>query len=145
MNFVIGPTDAFSLRNQGCAFGEALRAFHDAADAAANGGPRVTLSIAVAFGCPYEGEVHTNGLLRILDRAVDTRPNEILLADTIGVAVPSQIRETIDEVRKVTESIPLRMHFHNTRNTGFANATVAVDSGVFRLDSSIGGIGGCPL
>jgi hydroxymethylglutaryl-CoA lyase len=104
------------------------------------------VTISTAFGCPFEGEVPVSRVVELARRLASASPFEITLADTIGVAVPAQVTELI---RRVAEEIPadtaLRCHFHNTRNTGLANAFAAVQAGVRTLDASLGGIGGCPF
>ena len=104
------------------------------------------MTLSAAFGCPYEGEVRLERLTAVAAEVAQSEPAEIAVADTIGVAVPTQVTERIGAVREVVgPEVRLRAHFHNTRNTGFANAVAAVDAGVDVLDASLGGIGGCPF
>ena len=103
------------------------------------------MTIASAFGCPFEGEVPLEKVLSIVDEIVQGEPVEIGLADSIGVGVPAQVTEMIGAVKKQVGQLPIRCHLHNTRNTGLANAQAAVNAGVTSLDASIGGIGGCPF
>jgi len=105
----------------------------------------VQVTIAVAFGCPFEGEVDLKQLLDTAHRLADAGPVELALADTIGVAVPTQVREAFTQLKDKLGELPLRAHFHDTRNTGIANAYASVLAGVSVLDASIGGIGGCPF
>src|SRR5206468_2574785 len=99
-----------------------------------------------SFGCPYEGEVPVSRLVEVAERVAAFAPDELALADSIGVAVPTDVATRVEAVRAaVGDSIGLRCHFHNTRNTGLANAVAAVESGVRVLDSSLGGVGGCPF
>ena len=100
--------------------------------------------MGAAFGCPFEGEVRPERVTDIVRSCVEAGVNEIALADTIGVAVPRDVRALVGAVRSVTD-VPLRCHFHNTRNTGYANALAAIEAGVAALDASSGGIGGCPF
>jgi hydroxymethylglutaryl-CoA lyase len=112
---------------------------------ASDAGIRMGVTIGAAFGCPFEGEVTAK---RVADLAVglaELSPYEIALADTIGVAAPSDIKTKFTDVRRQVGNIPLRAHLHNTRNTGLANAVAAIECGVTRIDSSIGGVGGCPF
>jgi hydroxymethylglutaryl-CoA lyase len=101
--------------------------------------------ISAAFGCPYEGDVSVERILELAEQVLEAEPAELGIADSIGVAVPGQVIELLGRVRELTGDLPLRCHFHNTRNTGLANAQAAVDAGVTYLDASIGGIGGCPF
>ena len=102
--------------------------------------------IGASFGCPFEGEVTTEAVVNIGVRLQALGVDEILLADTIGCAVPSQVRERVRALQLALEDFTtVGCHFHNTRNTGIANAVAAVESGVRILDASVGGIGGCPF
>ena len=112
----------------------------------ANSGFPVQATIAVAFGCPFEGEVPLQRVVDIAKALADAAPVEIALADTIGVAVPAQVAAAFTALREALGAdMPLRAHFHDTRNTGIANAYAAWQAGVQTLDASIGGIGGCPF
>ncbi|MPY80453.1 MAG: hydroxymethylglutaryl-CoA lyase [Actinophytocola sp.] len=144
INAVVVATDTFSKRNQGTTTEEGLRVWSEIAWLAAEAGVRATVTIAAAFGCPFEGAVSADHVRELVRRVADAGPAEIVLADTIGVGVPTQVTELVRQSCEVTD-IPLRFHFHNTRNTGYANATAAVLAGVSKLDSSCGGIGGCPF
>jgi hydroxymethylglutaryl-CoA lyase len=144
VNAVVAVTDTFSLKNQNMTTAEAMRdALAVVADARA-AGLFTTLTLSVVFGCPFEGEVPLDRVVALAAQAAEAGVDEIALGDTIGVGVPSQVRELTARLAEIT-SIPLRYHFHNTRNTGFANAFAAVLDGVTVLDSSAGGIGGCPF
>ncbi|WP_246635446.1 hydroxymethylglutaryl-CoA lyase [Actinoplanes hulinensis] len=143
INYVVVASDEFSRRNQGMSTASSLGAFHAVAERARDAGFFVTLTVAAAFGCPFTGSVPVS---RVRDIVADAGPlDEICLADTIGVGVPGQVTELAAAVRAVAPGAPLRAHFHNTRNTGYANAIAAVASGFVALDASIGGIGGCPF
>lgn len=143
-NIVLVATETFSRRNQGMGIEEALASFERTASRALAAGLRVTATIGASFGCPFEGEVATEQVVRIVRRAAAAGAQEIALADTIGVGVPQDVHRLVCAVREVTE-LPLRFHFHNTRNTGYANALAAIEAGAAALDASSGGIGGCPF
>jgi hydroxymethylglutaryl-CoA lyase len=145
VNVVVLATETFSERNQGTTVDESLRAWSEIAARAHAAGIRPSLTIAAAFGCPFEGEVQPDRVLDIARRALDAGPAEIALADTIGVGVPTQVTGLVGAVRSIAPGVDLRCHFHNTRNTGYANAVAALDAGVSTLDASLGGIGGCPF
>jgi hydroxymethylglutaryl-CoA lyase len=145
INAVVVATDEFSRRNQGCTVEEGLRAWERIAAEARAAGIRRSVTIAAAFGCPFEGEVPAGRVLDLVRRIAPTAPDEIAIADTIGVGVPTQVRELLTGAATIAPGIPLRCHFHNTRNTGYANAITALDCGVGALDSAIGGFGGCPF
>lgn len=142
---VIAASDTFGERNQGMNVEAGLTMAQDILRQGAASGFPVQVTIAVAFGCPFEGDVP---LARVVDMAkalAEAQPVEIALADTIGVGVPQQVAETFARLKEELGDIPLRAHFHDTRNTGIGNAYAALTSGVTTLDASIGGIGGCPF
>jgi hydroxymethylglutaryl-CoA lyase len=145
VNYALVASDAFSQRNQGTTVFEGVDVWHDIAGAAKEAGVRCSLTISVAFGCPFQGEVSPDVVYELVDRCAGPDTYEIALADTIGVAAPSQVRDMVGEVRRRLPNTRLRCHFHNTRNTGLANAYAAVEAGADTLDASIGGIGGCPF
>jgi hydroxymethylglutaryl-CoA lyase len=145
VNVVVVATDTFSRRNQGVSADEAVAAWGRIAARARAAGLRTTVTVAAAFGCPFEGEVSPERVAAVLERCVQAQPDEVALADTIGVGVPAGVRALADVADRVASGVPLRWHFHNTRNTGYANAVTAVQRGAAALDASSGGIGGCPF
>lgn len=145
-NVVVCATDGFGIRNQGASAAEQMEALAAiAARRDAEGGPPITATFSVAFGCPFDGEVSQDQVVALARDAAKLGIAEIALADTIGVADPWTVRSRIEAVRAVTGDIPLRLHFHDTRNTGLANAFAGVEAGVSVLDASCGGLGGCPF
>ena len=145
VGMAIAASESFSQRNQGCSVEEGLSAWLDIAKLARDAGIRAQLTISTAFGCPFEGEVAVQRVVELAERAAAGAPIEIAVADTIGVAVPTQVGELVRQLRVAIPATRLRAHFHNTRNTGLANAYAAVEAGVRTLDASCGGIGGCPF
>ena len=145
VNVVVVATDTFSRRNQGVGTDDAIAAWTRIAARARAAGLRTTVTVAASFGCPFEGEVAPERVADVLARCVQAQPDEVALADTIGVGVPAGVRALADVAADVASGIPLRWHFHNTRNTGYANAITAVERGAAALDASAGGIGGCPF
>ncbi len=144
-NVVVCASDAFGIRNQGANSVEQVEALAAIVAARKPGDPQITMTVSVAFGCPFEGEVPEARVIEIVKAAADLKVNEIALADTIGVADPWMVRRRIEAAREVMGDIPLRLHFHDTRNTGLANAFAGVEAGVDILDASVGGLGGCPF
>jgi hydroxymethylglutaryl-CoA lyase len=142
---VCATTDSFAMRNQGQSSDESLAVAAEIVRAAHGGGRTASITISAAFGCPFEGEVPPARVLEMAKRAADAQPDEIALADTIGVAVPVQVSELVARVRGAIAPIPVRAHFHNTRNTGIANVWAAVEAGAGVVDASLGGLGGCPF
>jgi hydroxymethylglutaryl-CoA lyase len=145
VGMVVVASDTFNQRNQGATTEESLGVWKEIARAAHAAGVRPQVTISAAFGCPFEGEVPAARVVDLARRVAEDNPSEIALADTIGVAVPSQVTDLIAAVREAVPGVSLRCHFHNTRNTGIANAYAAVTAGVSALDASLGGIGGCPF
>lgn len=144
INFSVMATDTFNQKNQGATTFETLTAFEEVVVTAAGKVP-VTLTIGASFGCPYEGETPLWRVTEIAERAAAAGASELALGDTIGVADPHAVTRMVSAVRGVIGDVPIRCHFHNTRNTGLANAYAALEAGVRVLDASIGGIGGCPF
>ncbi len=151
VNAVVHCTDAFSRRNQGTDIAGGVAIWRRIRRTAAELGITANATLAVAFGCPFDGEVAVERLRGIAAAVLDDPPGELSLADTIGVAVPADVARRFAAVRGLlddrglSDTVALRGHFHNTRNTGIANALAAVDAGATVLDASLGGIGGCPF
>lgn len=145
VNYVVVASETFSQRNQGTSVAASLRILGDLAEEARSVGLPLSVTIAAAFGCPFEGEVPEKAVIGIADKLADAAVAEIVLADTIGVGVPGQVARLIAETKRAAPDARLRCHFHNTRNTGYANAFAALDAGATALDAATGGIGGCPF
>ena len=145
VGMAVVASDTFNRRNQGVSSDESVAAWLDIAARARAAGLRAQITVSAAFGCPFEGEVPVTRVVELAQRVAEAQPFEIALADTIGVGAPAQVTEMVERVRAAIPGIPLRCHFHNTRNTGIANAYAAVAAGVTTLDASLGGIGGCPF
>ncbi|HMJ00002.1 MAG TPA: hydroxymethylglutaryl-CoA lyase [Gaiellaceae bacterium] len=138
VRFAVAATESFSKRNANASVDEAVAAAEKVLAQAREDGLRSTATISVAFGCPFEGRVDPATVVALAERLRGA--DEVVLADTIGVATPTQVRTLVERVGK-----PVGAHLHNTRNTGFANAYAALEGGATTLDSSIGGLGGCPF
>jgi hydroxymethylglutaryl-CoA lyase len=145
IGMAVVASDTFNRRNQGASTAESIAAWHDIAAAARSAGIRAQVTISAVCGCPFEGEVPANRVVDIARQLAESTPFEIALADTVGVGVPAQVADLVRQVRDAVPDVPLRGHFHNTRNTGLANAYAALEAGVRVLDASLGGIGGCPF
>ena len=138
-----GITESFNRRNQNAAVEESLAGALRIVERGRADGVRVTVTLAVAFGCPFEGRVDPARVLALAERLAAGHAEEIVFADTIGVGVPRQVAELLDAGARLGPAIGL--HLHNTRNTGFANAYAALEHGVSVLDAAVGGLGGCPF
>jgi len=138
-------SDSFGIRNQGQSSDESLAAAMEIVALAKAAGRSGQITIATAFGCPFEGKVAIDRVVEMAKRAAEASPREIALADTIGVGVPAQVSEMVGRVREAVGDLPVRVHFHNTRGTGIANVWAAVNEGAATVDASLGGLGGCPF
>ncbi len=145
VNVVVVCSETFGRRNQGAGIQDMVATAGRITDRAARAGVAVTITLAAAFGCPFEGEVPLQRVHDIVSQIAQFGPDELAIADTIGVGVPSQVRALGDVAAQACAGVPLRWHFHNTRNTGYANVQAAVDAGPAAIDASVGGIGGCPF
>ncbi|HZX56088.1 MAG TPA: hydroxymethylglutaryl-CoA lyase [Ilumatobacteraceae bacterium] len=144
INAVVVVTDTFSRENQGMSTADATAMWKQVATRARAAGVRAGVTLSAAFGCPFEGEVPSARVLEIAKAVADAGADEISLADTIGAAVPTQTEDLVAAVAEAT-GVPMRVHLHNSRNTGLANAVAAIRGGAKALDASTGGIGGCPF
>jgi isopropylmalate/homocitrate/citramalate synthase len=143
VHYAFPVTDEFARRNQNTTVGGAVEISDRLVARAKDDGMRITVTLSVAFGCPFEGAVDASRVLDIAGHVARSAPDEIVLADTIGVGVPSQVETLVSGTAAL--GIPVGCHFHNTRNTGFANAVAAITAGSTILDASVGGTGGCPF
>jgi len=145
IGMVVFTTDEFNRRNQGVTSAESVRIWREIAAVARDAGIRAQVTISAAFGCPFEGEVPAQRVVNLARELAESAPFEIAIADTIGVGVPGQVTDIFGRVAEAVPGVALRGHFHNTRNTGIANAYAAITAGARALDASLGGLGGCPF
>jgi hydroxymethylglutaryl-CoA lyase/(R)-citramalyl-CoA lyase len=143
VHYAFPVTDTFAERNQGTTVEAAIATAATITERAHGDGLRVSVTLAASFGCPFEGRVAPAHVLSVAERVVAAGPDELVLADTIGVGVPSQATELVSGALALGTVVGC--HFHNTRNTGFANAVAALEAGATLLDASVGGSGGCPF
>jgi hydroxymethylglutaryl-CoA lyase/(R)-citramalyl-CoA lyase len=143
VRYAFPVTETFARRNQNTTVAEATQLAGRLVERARLDGVRVSITLSAAFGDPFEGRVEPGHVLGIAEKVSVANPDEILLADTIGVGVPSQVWELVEGVLAFGATVGC--HFHDTRNTGIANAAAAVESGATVLDASVGGTGGCPF
>jgi hydroxymethylglutaryl-CoA lyase/(R)-citramalyl-CoA lyase len=143
VRYAFPVTDTFAKKNQSTTVADATALSGRLVERARADGVRISITLAAAFGCPFEGPVDLESVLSISNQVAASSPDEIVLADTIGVGTPTQVRELVEGVRETGSAIGC--HFHDTRNTGIANAVAAVESGATVIDASVGGTGGCPF
>ena len=143
VQYVVPMSESFAEKNQGTTVEAATEVALELAAQAKQDGVKFAVTLSVAFGCPYDGAIDPAAVLATANRLAEGRVDELMLADTIGVAVPTQVRELFGGVSQL--DVAVGGHFHNTRNTGYANAVAAIEAGATILDSSTGGLGGCPF
>lgn len=145
LGLVCAVSESFSQRNQGQSVAELADSAREVVRLAKAEGRRAQVTVSTAFACPFEGFIDPQRTLELAKRLAEAEPAEIALADTIGAAAPGPVAELFARVREAIAPLPLRAHFHNTRNTGLANLWAAVQAGASVVDASIGGLGGCPF
>jgi hydroxymethylglutaryl-CoA lyase/(R)-citramalyl-CoA lyase len=143
VRYAFPVTETFAERNQNTTVTDATELSGRLTERARLDGVRVSITLSAAFGCPFEGRVEPNVVLDIAERVGAAKPDEIVLADTIGVGVPKGVRELVGGV--LNYGVTVGCHFHDTRNTGIANAAAAIEAGAAVLDAAVGGTGGCPF
>jgi hydroxymethylglutaryl-CoA lyase/(R)-citramalyl-CoA lyase len=143
-HFAFASTETFNQRNSNAPVAESLAAAERIVARAHEDGRRATVTIGASFGCPFEGKVDPGRVLELARRLAAAGSDEVVFADTIGVAVPAMVRGLVGAAAQELPC-PVGVHLHNTRNTGIANALTAVEAGATVLDASVGGIGGCPF
>jgi hydroxymethylglutaryl-CoA lyase/(R)-citramalyl-CoA lyase len=143
VHFALAVSEEFNQRNSGSAVEDTASAIDGLIRRAHDGGVRATVTLGTSFGCPFEGAIDPGRVLELAGRFVAASADEIVFADTVGVGVPRQVRDLVG--RGLLLGVPIGVHLHNTRSTGFANAFAAVEAGATVLDASVGGIGGCPF
>lgn len=150
VNVVVAASEGFARANQNAGVDALVDAAAELAGQARAAGAGTSVVVSTAFGCPFDGEVAPDAVLGVVERLLAAGYDEVAVADTIGAGVPGQVRTLLAGIRALAAAASgpaprLRAHFHNTRNTGYANALAAVEAGADVLDASVGGIGGCPF
>jgi hydroxymethylglutaryl-CoA lyase/(R)-citramalyl-CoA lyase len=143
VRYAFPVTETFAERNQNTTVADATELSSRLTERARLDGVRVSITLSAAFGCPFEGRVEPKVVFGIAERVGAAKPDEIVLADTIGVGVPKGVRELVGGV--LNYGVTVGCHFHDTRNTGIANAAAAIEAGAAVMDASVGGTGGCPF
>ena len=143
VRLAVSCTETFSVRNSGMPAADAVAQAGLIAEAARDARMPVTAVLMVAFGCPFEGAVSDASVLQRAAQMQTAGIDEIVLADTIGVATPGQVRRLVKAVAAL--GVRVGLHLHDTRNTANANAFVGLEAGAEVLDAAVGGLGGCPF
>ena len=142
LQFVVSVSPTHSQHNAGRTTDAGMDEL-DAIAAALPDGTRLEVTLATAFGCPYDGPVAPAAVLAAAERALATGASAISLADTIGTAIPNEVTALVRDVARL--GAPVGVHLHDTRGLGIANALAAIDAGAIRVDGTVGGLGGCPF
>ena len=142
---VAAASDAFGMANQGQTSAGSIAAVAEIAALTRRAGKTVQATIAVAFGCPFSGEIPASRVVAMARELAGLGLEEVALADTIGVADPARVAALVGQVQAAVAPLPVRVHFHNTRGTGLANVWAAIGAGASVVDGSLGGLGGCPF
>ena len=151
VNVSLSVSEGFGVKNQGLAPDQQIEmlagivAGRANAEGAGEGIPSLSATLSCVWGCPFDGEISVDQVTDMVGRVAELGIKEIALADTIGVADPWSVTRKIEAARKVANDAALRLHFHDTRNTGLANAYAGIEAGIDILDASVGSIGGCPF
>ncbi len=145
VRWTIVASETFNRKNFNRAIAESLKELQHISKRASADGVEIVGTIGATFGCPYEGEVPRDRVIRLASEMAEVGVREIMLADTTGLATPRQVVEVLAELQHRLPGLELGCHFHNTRNAGFANVVAALQMGVRRFDAGVGGIGGCPF
>ncbi len=138
-------SETFCQKNQGQTIDEALQVCSEILRLGKRDGLGAQVTVSAAFGCPFEGAISQNVVIDLVKRLAEDEPDEIAIADTIGVAVPNRVSDMMGRLREELPDMPFRVHFHDTRNTGVANSWAAYEAGVETIDASMAGLGGCPF
>lgn len=142
-HFAFAVSETFNEKNAGSVVEETVAAIERMVKRAHQDGIRATVTLGTSFGCPFEGAIDPDRVLELAGRFVESGADEIVLADTVGVGVPRQVRDLVGRATQLGP--PIGIHLHNTRSTGFANAYAALEAGATVFDASVGGVGGCPF
>ncbi|MDO9076940.1 MAG: hydroxymethylglutaryl-CoA lyase [Brevundimonas sp.] len=151
VNVAMSATDGFGLKNQGLSVDQQVQMLADIVAGRANAAgqpgatPSLSATLSCVWGCPFDGEVSAGQVADLVGRIAELGVAEIALADTIGAGDPWSVTRKVEAARAAAPDAVLRLHFHDTRNTGLANAHAGIEAGVSVLDASVGGIGGCPF
>ncbi|WPZ19066.1 hydroxymethylglutaryl-CoA lyase [Geobacillus subterraneus] len=145
VNWITAATETFNYKNIGMNIEDNFNQFKQLIQESKMSNITICFSIAVSFGCPYEGKVNPTKVLSLVERALEAGVNRIGIADTIGIATPKQVKELLTEVLRMARSVPVAVHLHDTRGMGLANAYAALEVGVKIFETAASGIGGCPF
>ncbi|ASK62499.1 hydroxymethylglutaryl-CoA lyase [Virgibacillus phasianinus] len=145
LNLLVSVSETHNLKNVRRTTDQTFDSFKEIMDFLANEDIQLNGSLGTSFGCPFEGDIPEDKVLRLIDNYLELGISGITLADTTGMATPAQVYQLSTNVLNHWPDLPLTLHFHNTRGMGLANVHEAIRAGVTRFDASLGGLGGCPF
>jgi hydroxymethylglutaryl-CoA lyase len=149
LQYVISVSDAHQVRNAGKEIRLSVQDLERIVALSTSDGSsskvQIEVTLATAFGCPYAGPVRPRDVVDLAQVVAAAGASGISVADTIGTAVPTEVAALVDEVQALDLGLPLGIHLHDTRGLGIANALAAIESGIDRVDGTVGGLGGCPF
>ena len=145
MRVVVCASEAYNQRNVRMSVDESLKSSEEIWEAGQSGGTPVEGAIGLAFGCPLEGDISENRVVDLAKRLAAMGYREISIADTVGMANPTQVGQRIRRLREELSEVHFSLHIHNTRGLGLANVLAGLQEGIDTFDSSVGGLGGCPV
>lgn len=145
LQFVVSVSEAHNLENAGQSVDASFAALGEIVALASDADAAVEITLSTAFGCPFAGPIPAEAVAHAVKRSIDAGVAGISLADTIGTAVPTEVRQHVEAAKRTAGDTPVGVHLHDTRGLGIANALAAIEAGVDRLDGTVGGLGGCPF
>jgi hydroxymethylglutaryl-CoA lyase len=145
LQYVVSVSEEHNLANAGRPVVASLADLAGITRLAGDAGATVEVTLSTAFGCPYAGPVGVDQVVGVAEQALAAGVGAVSLADTIGVAVPTEVTALVHATRRAAGGVPVAVHLHDTRGLGVANALAAIDAGVDRVDGTVGGLGGCPF
>jgi len=144
INLVMSVSESHNLSNMRMTCEQSLAQFQRICALMEGSNTRINASLATSFGCPFEGIIAPERVIKVIKQYLDIGIQSISIADTTGMASPRQVYELCTQVRDVFPTLDVTLHLHNTRGMGLANALAGLSAGITQLDASLGGIGGCP-
>lgn len=145
VQFVVSVSNAHNQENAGRTTADSLKELGVVSELARENGVKLEVTLATAFGCPYMGPITPDAVLSLVDEALAAGIDGLSLADTIGTAMPNEVKSLVRRVVETASPVPIGIHLHDTRGLAIANALAAIDANVARIDGSLGGLGGCPF
>lgn len=145
LNLVLSASQSHNQANMRMTREQSLAAFGEVVSLASDSTVRLNGTVATTFGCPFEGHIEDDVVMRLVDAYLELGVQGITLADTTGMANPRQVYQLVQRLLGRLPASAITLHFHNTRGLGLTNVLAAYEAGARRFDASLGGLGGCPF